>query len=78
MSLFIEPCFIPHGLTKEEILAYRKKALLQFYLRPRIIISYLRGITTISQIKALIKGVVTILRLLLTKGGSDNSQDHLS
>ena len=78
MSLFIEPCFIPHGLTKEKILTYRTKAILQFYLRPRIIISYLRGITTISQVGALIKGVVTILRLLIAKGGSDNAQDHLS
>ena len=69
MSLFIEPCFIPHGLTKEKILTYRTKAILQFYLRPRIIISYLRGITTISQMRVLIKGVVTILRLLITKGG---------
>jgi len=78
MNLFVEPCFIPHGLTKEKILSYRKKAILQFYLRPKIIFSYLKRITTLSQIKVLIKGMITILRLLIAKRGSDNSQDHLS
>ena len=67
MSLFVEPCFVPYGLTKEKMLAYRRKAILQFYLRPRIILSYLRRITTVSRIKALLKGVVTILKLLLAK-----------
>jgi len=67
MSLFVEPCFVPYGLTKEKMLAYRRKAILQFYLRPRIIFSYLRRITTISRIKALLKGGITILKLLLAK-----------
>ena len=72
MSIFIEPCFVPHGLTKEKILAYRKKAILQFYLRPRIIFSYLGRVNTISQIKVLIRGAYTILKLLITKSKPKN------
>jgi len=71
MSLFVEPCFIPHGLTKEKILTYRKKAILQFYLRPRIIFSYLRRIKSMTHIKILLKGFFTVIRLLITKSRSD-------
>ena len=72
MSMFIEPCFIPHGLTGEKILAYRKKAILQFYLRPKVVFSYLRMSTTLSRLKVLIQGMFAILKLLITKGRSHN------
>jgi len=72
MSMFIEPCFIPHGLTGKKILAYRKKAILQFYLRPKVVFSYLRTITTLSRLRVLIKGMFAILKLLITKSKSHN------
>jgi len=67
MSLFIEPCFVPHGLTKEKMLALRTKAILQFYVRPRIILSYLKRIKSTAQLKMLLKGLFTVIKLLITK-----------
>jgi len=78
MSLFIEPCFVPHGLTKEKMLALRKKAILQFYVRPRIIFSYLRRIKSMAHIKMLLKGFFTVIRLLITKSRLPNKRDVLS
>jgi hypothetical protein len=34
--------FIPHGLTREELEQYQREILRRFYLRPRIILGYLR------------------------------------
>jgi len=35
------PVFVPNGLTKNEILYYQRKSMMSFYLRPKIISSYL-------------------------------------
>jgi radical SAM superfamily enzyme YgiQ (UPF0313 family) len=48
MGVFKEPCFIPYGLTKEVLIKYQKKAFWQFYLQPRVIISYLRALKSFS------------------------------
>jgi len=53
------PVFIPKGLNQEMLEKYKKKAILGFYLRPRMIWSYLRRMNT----KA---GLVTVFRLFLT------------
>lgn len=37
----MDAVYIPHGLSREKLFAYQKKFLRQFYLRPRIIVSYL-------------------------------------
>lgn len=42
MNTDCRPCFIPHGLTEAQLLAYQKKAFRKFYLRPRIIFSYMK------------------------------------
>lgn len=41
MTLF-SPVFIPHGLTRDELVAWQKRAMRRFFLRPRIIASYLK------------------------------------
>lgn len=63
MSLFTDPSFIPNGLTKEKLISFRKKALLKFYLRPRIILSYLKRMKSLNQIKGLLGGVLVIVKL---------------
>jgi len=40
----MDAVYIPHGLSREKLFAYQTKFLRQFYLRPRIIVSYLRRI----------------------------------
>lgn len=67
MSLFTDPSFIPHGLTKEKLIQYRKKALLKFYLRPRIIFSYLKRMRSLEQIKGLLGGGLTIMKLMVKR-----------
>jgi len=52
------PLFIPNGLSHEILEKYRKKAFMNFYLRPGIIISYLFSIRTFSDISKIIKGLV--------------------
>jgi len=49
--------FIPHGLTREDLQFYQREILKRFYLRPRIIIGYLkRLIANPSTLKGLIAG----------------------
>jgi len=67
MNAYVAPCFVPYGLTKEDLVKYRKKAHREFYLRPKIIFSYLSQIRKPSQILVLIKGFLSLLKLSFTK-----------
>ncbi|MDD5687997.1 MAG: radical SAM protein [Elusimicrobia bacterium] len=49
----LDPVFIPENLTKEYLVKIQRKILRKFYLRPRIILSYLKKISNIKQIPAL-------------------------
>jgi len=62
MSVFKEPIFIPHGLTKEELIKWNKKAFWSFYLQPRIILSYLTQIRGISEIRMMLLGGITLVK----------------
>lgn len=50
MSVF-EPVFIPNGLTVEDLWKSFNRMIFKFYLRPRIIWSYLRRIRTARHLK---------------------------
>lgn len=67
MSLFTDPSFIPHGLTREKLLHYRKKGLRKFYLRPRIIVSYIKRIRSPEQIKMLFGSALTFIKVTLSR-----------
>lgn len=41
MTLF-SPVFIPHGFTKESLIAHQKRVFRRFFLRPRIMFAYLK------------------------------------
>ncbi len=71
MNMYVEPCFIPAGLTKGKILGLRKKAFKKFYLRPRIIFGYLARIRNPSHIFKLYLGVKSLLKFWL-KNSSRN------
>lgn len=67
MSMYIEPCFIPYGLTKEKMLYFRKKSFRKFYLRPKIIFNYFTRIKNFSHLLKLYLGAKSLLKLWLNK-----------
>lgn len=74
MSLFTDPSFIPESLTKEKLIACRKKVLLRFYMKPRIIWAYLRQLNSPARIKGFLVGLLAMAKLVLSRGGNKNSQ----
>lgn len=68
MNTDTEPLFIPHGLTKEKLIHYQKKAFCDFYFRPRIIKSYSRLLTRPGGIKKLCQGGLALAKLALMRG----------
>ncbi len=67
MNAYVEPCFVPCGLTKEDLIKWRKRAYRQFYFRPKIVFSYLSQIRSLSQIKVLFKGLFSLIKLTVIK-----------
>lgn len=61
------PVFVPYGVTKDMMEKYRKRAYLEFYLRPRIIWSYLKNIKTYADIRKLALGGYTLLKSSFTR-----------
>lgn len=37
-----KPLYIPEGMTVEELIGFQRKAMVEFYLKPRVIINFLR------------------------------------
>ena len=66
MSMWF-PVFVPHDLSQKILEKYRKKAFLEFYLRPRIIISYLKSIESLTDVKKLLLGVYTLIDSVFSK-----------
>jgi anaerobic magnesium-protoporphyrin IX monomethyl ester cyclase len=59
------PVFIPEALTKETLESYYRKAFREFYLRPKIIWSYLKMIRGLRHFFHLLRGLRGLLSLLL-------------
>jgi radical SAM superfamily enzyme YgiQ (UPF0313 family) len=64
MSVFREPIFIPHGLTKEEMIRWNKKGFVSFYFQPRVILSYLAKVKDLASLRIMLIGGLTILAWL--------------
>ncbi|MDD5674271.1 MAG: radical SAM protein [Chitinivibrionales bacterium] len=58
--------FVPHGLTKDDLEAFSRKAFKKFYLRPRIAAAHLRRLRTPQDMYRLL---VEITAFLKTVGG---------
>ena len=67
LNAYIEPCFIPYGMSKGQLIKYRNMAFWEFYLQPRIIVSYLLSIKTMKQFANIIKGGIALLKLSIKK-----------
>ena len=61
MSVFKEPIFVPHGLTKEELIKWNKKAFWSFYMQPRIIFNYFTQIRSMQELKVIMIGGITLI-----------------
>ena len=56
--------FVPHGLTKEDMVSFRNKAIRKFYLKPRVIWTYLKQVMRHpSMAFHMLNGGLTILGL---------------
>lgn len=55
------PVFVPTGFTVHELIAWQKKAIRTFYLRPRVLFDYARSINSWGSLKGLMKGFWTFL-----------------
>ncbi|MCX6355725.1 MAG: radical SAM protein [Candidatus Aureabacteria bacterium] len=60
MSVF-QPTFIPEGFTAEKLDLYARYYLKKFYLRPRIVLSYLGRMRSWRQLRAMLKGACALL-----------------
>lgn len=54
--------FIPHGLTREELVYYSKYAWRKFYLRPRIIMNELKKARNIQSFGRLVRGAKAFVK----------------
>jgi len=61
MGVFKEPIFVPHGLTKEDLIKWNKKGFWSFYLQPRIVLSYLTEVRSLQEIKVMLIGALTLV-----------------
>ena len=66
--------FVPYGVTKEELLHYKKLAQLKFYLRPQVIYSWIKGIRSPFDIFRLFMGGLYLLRQMTGLSGRNSPQ----
>lgn len=61
------PVFIPKGLNRKTLETFRKKAFLEFYVRPSIILSYLKNIRSFADVKKISNGISALVRSSVAK-----------
>jgi len=67
LNFHTEPVFIPEKISKAELMQLNKEAFRRFYLRPKIIISYLSMVKNWGNFLKLLKGMQALLIFLLPK-----------
>ncbi len=68
--------FLPHGITKKELLSYSQRAYLSFYLRTKTFISYLRRVNNFSQFKVIFLSCIALIRYIFTNKNYSNEADN--
>ena len=66
MSMW-NPVFVPWDLTSKQLVKYWKKATLGFYLRPRIIWSYITRMKSLKHIRIYVSGALAMLEATFIK-----------
>lgn len=67
MNAYAGPCFIPYGMTKGQLLAWRNRAFMEFYLRPKTMFRYLASIRSLKQLAAIARGALALFKLSIKK-----------
>lgn len=63
--------YVPDGLTKQKLKSYQQKAILGFYLRPKIILHLIKNIKSPKHLFYILKAAFTYLFV-----GGERKQDH--
>ena len=61
--------FLPHGLTREDLVRASKRAFWRFYLRPRVILELMASMTSWRAVQTLMTGFVGFLKTMLRRRG---------
>jgi radical SAM superfamily enzyme YgiQ (UPF0313 family) len=62
-----DPIFVPHGITKKDLLDAQRKGYLEFYLNPTRILRILKKINSLEDIKKYSRGFPVVIKLLTKK-----------
>ncbi len=66
MSCF-DIVFVPHGFTEKELRDWVKIAYRKFYLQPRVLFSYLRRLSSLSQFRELMISGMILLKYIFSR-----------
>lgn len=66
---YYRPVFIPTGLTAEDLIKHTKACYLLFYLKPRVILNYLKRIKSLSHFLYFAKSSLALFKYILLKKG---------
>jgi len=67
------PVFVPHKLNRETLLFYRKYIVRRFYLRPKIVLSYVKMLFQPQGLKMLLSGFFSLITFIFLDK-DDNSK----
>jgi radical SAM superfamily enzyme YgiQ (UPF0313 family) len=57
------PVFAPHGMTREQLVAARRRIFQRFYFRPRMVLEQLRRLRSASQCVKMARSAMSVARL---------------
>ncbi|MBN2381685.1 cobalamin-dependent protein [bacterium] len=63
MNVFGNIVFVPHSLTREDLIRYYKKFYREFYLRPKTVFSFLRKLDSFRELLAYTGGALAVMKL---------------
>jgi len=71
LMTFFNPVFIPSGLTREVLVRHVRGCYLSFYLRPRIVISYLRRMRSVAYLRILARSFLAFFVYCISGGSRE-------
>lgn len=67
MNVFGNIVFVPHGLTREDLITYYKRFYREFYLRPKTVLSFLRDLESPRDLIAYAGGALAVMKLAFSR-----------
>ena len=66
---YYRPVFIPNGLTAEDLVRHTKDCYRTFYMRPRVVLGYLKRARSLSDLSVYARAAMALVRFILAKKG---------